>query len=148
MTPAEYMETVRGHVEGPARQFLQGVLGEGDVPSYVYTVGRWQNLGQSELALVGLPPSVSMSLLNQITLDGRVLDEWDDLGEFVRKGYPLVVRRVSTVHVRRFGVAYRFYRFDVSFQQLVWSDAERRLPWEVGYTGPDQMRLCERPVDV
>ena len=133
-----YMAQVWAHVNGPHRQFLQGVFEEGE-PPLIYTVGRLYHLGAPELAVMGLPLESAGGILNQMTREEIGRND----GEVCAKlaNFPLAFR---VVHPDRwtnstFATAVRFYTAlgwppsALQALQMVWPDPAGKFPWEAGW---------------
>jgi hypothetical protein len=109
-----------------------------------YTIGLLENWLHPEVILCGLQPEVTHIFLNNIR-------ERIGNGEFfaadqtyldITIGYPAIFRKVNPVNFGEFtGLGFRYYKeyksdlgSAYSVLQMFWSDAEKRFPWDAGYS--------------
>lgn len=133
-----------------------------DVPEYVYSIGFYLNLLHPEIMIMGIPSSVSGSMIN-------------DLFHHVASGNPIWDREYVTYDIEeervRFavreieersyhdylGYANWFYRslrteaaagieYNYPVIQLVWPDSEGRYPWEPGCESAVVVAQTQLPV--
>lgn len=105
---------------------------DGDAPGFAYTVGL-HDKGAPELFVSALPPQVVQPLLNDAAR--RHLESQFPPGEpvldLVEGGYAMIPVEMDSgpLHVAR-----ALQEGDVRALQLVYPDAERRFPWDEGYS--------------
>jgi hypothetical protein len=104
------------------------------LPSFAYTIGLMENFKHPEIIILGLKIQTSKLILNQ-------------LGEKIRNGDNVELNKryddffenalVSFLEVENdyihdyFGYALNYYQINnLSAYQLVWSDVNKRFPWE------------------
>jgi hypothetical protein len=115
------------------------VEGEGDNPSFIYTIGLAHTFGHPELVVLGLGPRVGHRLLADMVDDikgGRAYEAGQRYGG-VLAGVDVAVRSVHpTQHAILLGYAMGFYRLYsrpelLSARQVFWPDKAGLFPFEL-----------------
>jgi hypothetical protein len=115
---------------------LQAVFDpEGKDPSFVYTVGLAAK-NQPELIVFGMDGKVGGSLLN--TLGRRITTEGvpaldTDIPDMLEGGYPLRLIEAPRSETDQYMFATKARYPGYTALQLVWTDMNRRWPWEIGF---------------
>lgn len=114
-----------------------GVLEDEEGPGFNYTTGFWSGLGFPEVVVFSLPHNTAHNTLWHIyngLKAGRTFAVGEQL-DGLFDGNEAVLLPVAQKHFREYlGWSNWFYR-GTSFPclQLIWSDSNRRFPWENGY---------------
>jgi hypothetical protein len=117
----------------------------GDRPTVTSTVGLTEQ-DVPELVVLGLPEEIAGALLHEVA-ERLLADFGEDDGVPLPdlldgEGDPTLV----TVHGPVVGLpACELYGQDLFLRQLVWPDAEGRLPWHPGFAHPDLQPLMAEP---
>ena len=127
---------------------------EQDRPSFAYSVGFHETLGQPEVIVFGLSQEVMGFMINETyrqCRDGLVLEDELELNGLL-KGFPCVALAVAPENIQReyFNSAMWFRRvttgeeMDAAFQ-IIWPGAEDGLfPWDEGCS--DIVRFLQPPL--
>ncbi len=117
--------------------------------SYAYTVGLAAH-HFPELLIVGLDPHVAHELLNDLAkrvwYRAERFSHGTRIGDLIA-GYDAVIIDAQPTRAIAPDAAIARYGADrVRVQQVVWSDQQRRFPWDPGYEfTPDVQPLIGRP---
>jgi hypothetical protein len=119
---------------------VPGIEDPDEACSFAYTVGLTAH-DFPELLIVGLEPSVSQSLLNDLALrvydKARVFTHGERISDLL-KGYDAMIVDGTAPDALAPAAAFAHYGRDrVRLQQIVWPDTDGRFPWEDGYAFPD-----------
>lgn len=108
--------------------------GDDELPAYATTVGLWENFGQPEVVVFGLPPEVGEELLQAIA------DQNDEGVTFLPgsrhqgllEGYPVRFLVLGAAARERLCAVARWAYGGEEFPavQLVWPDPQGRWPWD------------------
>jgi hypothetical protein len=110
---------------------------ETGAPSFAYTVGLHVDSERGyELAVSGLPPNVSVGLLNElaIALAGRHVAEGLEVHDLLQDGVALHLRQVT--RPEGLTIIHAFYNAIPPVWQALWPDRGGHYPGETGYTLP------------
>jgi hypothetical protein len=130
---------------------IQGVLGCDGAPPYAYTIGLSEFDGHPELMVTGLQPPAAATLLNalgdQVRAGIRLRDRRQcvDLPVWPRLAL-LEIDPAASEDLMLFANE-RYQRPDgppVTGLQVVWSDPGGVLPWEPGWSLPDETQPIVR----
>ena len=130
----------------------QGVLGEGEILGWAYSIGLWHSYRSPEVAILGFPAAEANKIINTLggmARDGEPLRAGQRLAG-VFSGYDVVLRDVHrNWYLDLFGQAIGFYQAPpLPFLQVCWPDREGRFVWddEVGERfRANQPQLWVRP---
>jgi hypothetical protein len=114
----------------------------GDASSTVGLTAR----GLPELVAIGLPSEVAGALLREVAerlLAGDDLADGAALEGLLDGPAPVLL----TVERELASPAAEVYGADVRLRQLVWPDADGRMPWDDGFAHPDLQPLLAEPPD-
>jgi len=131
---------------------LVGVEEDSEGPAFTFSVGLLYSLGHPEILIMGLQPSISGNLINDMgdaIRAGQTFQagkQYDDIAA----GFPLAFVAMDRRHYRQYlGYALWFYRtLDIPVLQCVWPDKAGIFPWQPGYDSRffDLQRILgERP---
>ncbi|MDX6749384.1 DUF4262 domain-containing protein [Geminicoccaceae bacterium 1502E] len=123
--------------------------GEGE-PPFAYSVGL-ARLNLPEILVMGLDADTMHGLVNNAVYMMRESGEPFEEGarvDGIARGYPVVFRRIGHTAAQEYlRVASVFYGDGFTAMQMVWPDAEGRMPTEPGFDQrfrPDQILLFEQ----
>lgn len=108
-------------------------------PSYIYTIGLFQQFNHPEIVCFGLSSETMIALLNQIrenVEEDKITYEANELYQgFLPKGYPISFLQVDSVFLKEyFEIATDFYKSkDVPFLELIWPDQSKLFPFQKGF---------------
>ena len=114
------------------------VSGGDGAPSFSYSLGLVETLQCPEIVVMGLPPAVALSVINEIrdrVRGGLELKAGLQLEDLLDGGYLCELREVRPQWYEwLFGWASWFHGSDgFPVLQCIWPDKERHLPWEEGF---------------
>jgi hypothetical protein len=112
---------------------IMHVLGDTRHVGWTYTIGLFERRGHPEILVSGLPPDTAQGILNSCAGQvGSGLDARDgSLDPLALSNFPCAFRPIPVIDDNHFAWGIRHYGHR-AFEaiQLVWSDADGRLPWE------------------
>lgn len=106
-------------------------------PQFAYTVGLWKTYNHPELICFGLSPKTLHSILNsagRLVRDGQRLHVGRDYDDFFSGGTAQFINVDPRNLNDYFGYAVSFNgKADFPALQLVWTDRNKRYPWEENF---------------
>lgn len=110
---------------------------EDGTPGWVFTVGLFHSYGMPEVAIFGLGPDVSASILESVAhwaSAGTKISPRKSYDELI-EGYPCAFRTIKKKWYEPFfGSALWFYQGnDFPMLQCFWPDKQSRFPWDAKF---------------
>lgn len=119
--------------------FHVGIIPEDEyLPGFAYTIGLFKTYKHPEIIVFGLNNEVMHRILNSLGEEiksGKTFSPNKDYDNII-SGFPIKLIEVKKEYYRDyFGYAGWFYdnKFDFPAYQLVWTDKEKKYPWESGF---------------
>jgi hypothetical protein len=105
-------------------------------PPWAYTIGLYHTYGQPEIVIVGVEGPIASRILEgfkEKIKAGEALETGKEYEEF-REGHNCVFRPVDRSQYRKYLEWATLFYGEKEFPtvQLVWSDPQRRYPWDAG----------------
>lgn len=146
----EFLENLKQKVAKYGHQIIAiGGGKESDGPPFHYTVGLAKHIG-FEILVESLPPNLGSALLNDLAKVAKLQGSLPAgiYTGLVQDQYPVALIEadpaITDEKIRRSYAC--FPEMDhIPVLQLLLSDAERHLPWEVGYSMAGQRLLLTAP---
>lgn len=127
--------TIQSNIDEFGCEIIE-VEGNGYFPSYVYTIGLYQEFNHPEIVCFGLSCETMIDMLNQLkdTIEeANICYEVDKMYyNILPKEYPITFLKVNHLYYSEyFDVAVDFYeKSGYSFYQLIWPDNSKLFPWQ------------------
>ena len=108
---------------------------DGYLPGFAYTIGLKKTYNHPEIIIFGLNNEMMHEILNGLGADiksGKIFEPNKDYDNII-SNYPIRLIEIKKEHYQDyFGYGGWFYdnKFDFPAYQLVWTDKDRKYPWE------------------
>ena len=115
------------------------VEGNNYFPSYIYTVGLFQQFNHPEIVCFGLSSETMIALINQIREnieeDRAMYEVNKQYYGFLPQEYPISFLKVQSLfYMEYFEIAVGFYNSkDFPFIELIWPDSSKLFPYQNGF---------------
>jgi len=110
------------------------------IPHFAYTIGLWQTCKHPEVIILGLPPSIAETLLDDIgaiVKAGNAMNQYPKLHHNLVENYPVAFFAIDNdlndeVYSEFFGIGKQFYGDRIPILQMIYPDKFGSFPWQDG----------------